>query len=119
MKTSSKTYQVETELPWEPAGEGVERQVMGYDGQLMLVKVRFKQGAVGTLHSHPHSQASYVASGTFELLIGAEKKVLQTGDGYYVEPGLLHGCVCLEPGVLIDAFSPVREDFLSSRNGNA
>ena len=112
METNKKNYQVETELTWAPADEGVERQVMGYDGQLMLVKVRFVKGAVGTLHSHPHSQASYVASGKFELSIGDGKRILQAGDGYYVEPSVPHSCVCLEAGVLIDAFSPQRQDFL-------
>ena len=29
-----------------------------------------------------------------------------------VAPNLLHGCVCLEAGVLIDTFTPMREDFL-------
>ena len=40
------------------------------------------------------------------------EKVLRAGDGYYVAPNLPHGCVCLEAGVLVDTFSPMREDFL-------
>ena len=40
------------------------------------------------------------------------EKVLRAGDGYYVAPNLPHGCVCLEAGVLIETFSPMREDFL-------
>ena len=58
------------------------------------------------------SQATYVASGKFELNIGGETRILEAGDGYYVAPDELHGCVCLEAGVLIDTFSPVRADFL-------
>ena len=112
MKTRSETFQYEKELPWEPAGEGVRRQIMGYDGQLMIVKVHFDKGSVGNLHEHFHSQATYVVSGTFELTIGDKKAVLGAGDGYYVAPDELHGCVCLEEGVLIDVFSPHREDFL-------
>jgi len=53
-----------------------------------------------------------VESGKFELTIGRKKKVLKAGDGYYVAPDELHGCVCLEEGVLIDIFSPHRADFL-------
>ncbi|MBR1632177.1 MAG: cupin domain-containing protein [Bacteroidales bacterium] len=112
MKTRSEVFQIASELPWEPAGEGVRRQIMGYDGQLMVVKVHFDKGAVGALHEHYHSQATYVASGKFELTIGNEKKVLSEGDGYYVAPDEIHGCVCLEEGVLIDVFSPHRADFL-------
>jgi quercetin dioxygenase-like cupin family protein len=78
----------------------------------MMVKVKFEVGAVGALHEHYHSQVTYVESGAFEMTIGDEKKIIRTGDGYYVKPHTIHGCVCLEPGVLIDVFSPHREDFL-------
>lgn len=112
MKTCSERYQLESELQWENPGPGIHRQIMGYDGQLMIVKVRFDKGAVGTQHEHFHSQATYVASGKFELTIGGQKKILSAGDGYYVAPDEMHGCVCLEEGILIDTFSPHREDFL-------
>jgi len=53
-KTRSNTFVLENEKVWEPAGEGVVRQILGYDGQVMLVKVKFEQGAVGTPHTHYH-----------------------------------------------------------------
>lgn len=99
-------------MKWENPGPGITRQIMAYDGQLMMVKVNFEKGAIGTMHEHYHSQATYVASGKFELTIGGEKRILVAGDGYYVAPDELHGCVCLEAGILIDTFSPVRADFL-------
>lgn len=99
-------------MGWENPGPGIKRQIMGYDGQLMMVKVVFEEGAVGAMHEHYHSQATYVASGKFELTIGDEKRILEAGDGYYVAPDELHGCVCLEAGILIDTFSPMRADFL-------
>ncbi len=111
-KMESKEFQLEQETAWQDLGDGVQRQVFGYDEHLMLVKVKFEKGAKGSLHSHPHSQASYVAEGVFEMLIGEEKKILKAGDGYYVLPHLVHGCTCLEAGMLVDAFSPYREDFV-------
>ena len=33
----------------------------------------------------------------------------------YIESNLLHSAVCLEAGILIDTFSPVREDFLTGK----
>lgn len=112
MKTKSAVWQIEKEMKWETVGEGVRRQIMGYDGQLMLVKVHFDKGSIGSMHEHYHSQATYVVSGKFELTIGDEKRIIEAGDGYYVAPDVLHGCVCLEEGILIDTFSPMREDFL-------
>lgn len=112
MKTKSEVFQIEKEMGWESPASGIKRQIMGYDGQLMMVKVAFEKGAIGTLHEHYHSQATYVVSGKFELTIGDEKRILVAGDGYYVAPDELHGCICLEKGVLIDTFSPMRADFL-------
>ena len=80
-KTRSNTFILENEKTWEPAGEGVVRQILGYDGQVMLVKVKFEQGATGAPHTHYHTHAE-------------------------------HGCTCLEAGILIDCFSPMRADFL-------
>lgn len=100
------------ENKWEDLGDGVSRQIMGYDVSVMMVKVKFEKGAIGAAHHHHHSQTSYVASGKFELTIGDEKKMISVGDGFFVSPNKVHGVVCLEPGILIDVFSPLREDFL-------
>ena len=110
--TQSEYFQVETEIAWEDLGSGVQRQLFGYDDKLMLVKVKFETGAIGSLHQHLHSQASYVESGVFELTIGDQKRTLKAGDGYYVPPHVLHGALCLQAGTLIDSFSPHRQDFL-------
>lgn len=108
----SKEFQFEQETPWEDVGNGITRQIYGYDDQIMLVKAKFEKGGVGQLHSHYHSQVTYVDSGVFEMTIGEEKKIIRKGDGYYVPPHVVHGCVCMEAGMLIDVFSPHREDFL-------
>ena len=113
MKTRSKSFLYEDEITWEPAGEGVVRQVMGYDGQMMLVKVKFETGAVGTPHEHYHTQTTYVASGKFEFTIDGETRIVSAGDGLYMAPDVLHSCKCLEAGVLIDCFTPMRETFLA------
>src|SRR5688500_6053592 len=97
---------------WENVGAGVTRRILGYDDQLMLVCARFEQGAVGALHRHPHRQVTYVASGRFEVEIDGVKKALAACDSFFVAPELVHGAVALEPGVLIDVFTPARADFL-------
>ncbi len=100
------------ETRWEPAGEGVRRQVLGYGPDLMMVHVEFEQGAVGSIHRHPHRQVTFVAAGTFEVSIDGKREVLREGDSFFVPAGLEHGARALEPGKLIDVFTPAREDFL-------
>ncbi len=108
----SDVYIRECETPWENVGAGVRRQIMAYNENLMMVKVEFEKGAIGAPHRHIHTQASYVASGRFEVKIGDEKQILIAGDSFYVSPDMEHGVVCLESGMLIDTFNPFREDFL-------
>jgi quercetin dioxygenase-like cupin family protein len=110
--SQTNAFQSDSEIPWQSLGNGVYRQVFGYDDKVMLVKVKFDAGAIGAMHEHYHSQVTYVESGAFEMTIGSEKKIIRKGDGYYVQPHVLHGVICLEPGMLIDVFSPQREDFI-------
>jgi quercetin dioxygenase-like cupin family protein len=105
-------FQLENEIQWVDLGNGVQRQIYGYDDRIMMVKVKFEKGAVGQLHSHPHTQITYVESGVFEFTIGSIKKTIKKGDGFYVPPHAEHGVICLQPGMLVDSFAPLREDFL-------
>ncbi|MBI9071485.1 MAG: cupin domain-containing protein [Melioribacteraceae bacterium] len=112
MKETSEIFQLGDTIKWEKVDDKLERKILGYDDKIMLVKVHFKEGGIGYKHSHFHSQTTYVESGKFEVTVGNETKVLKAGDGFYVPPNVEHGAVNLEDGILIDVFSPVREDFL-------
>ena len=78
----------------------------------MAVEVSFQTGAVGTGHTHPHTQCSYVLSGRFRYSVEGESTELKPGDSIVVPSGLVHGTVCLEQSVLLDIFTPCRKDFL-------
>jgi len=78
----------------------------------MCVAHHFEKDSVGALHSHPHTQITYVAEGVFEFEIDGEKKVVRKGDTLLKQDGVIHGAICLEKGVLIDFFTPMREDFV-------
>ena len=108
------SFQFKDELPWEDLKNGLQRQLFGFDEKLMMLKIKFEKGAVGTLPSHPHSPATYIESGVFDMTIDNVTKRLCAGDGYFVATGLEHGIVCVEAGMLVDVFSPHREDFLTN-----
>ncbi|MCL4123189.1 UNVERIFIED_CONTAM: hypothetical protein GTU68_025888 [Idotea baltica] len=85
---------------------------MGYDDKIMLVKVHFDKGGIGYKHEHHHSQVTYVESGSFDFSIGDETITVHGGDSVYIPPHVMHGAICTESGILIDVFSPIREDFM-------
>ena len=110
---------------WVPYGEaisvetspGVTRRILAYTDGLMCVENIFEEGAVGALHSHPHTQITYVLSGAFSFTIDGETRVVRKGDTLLKEDGVIHGCTCLEAGALLDIFAPMREDFIASMEG--
>ena len=104
-----------SQIPVDEMGPGLTRQIMGYDSDIMLVKVNFEAGAIGYEHKHHHQQVSYVISGKFEVTIDGKTETLEQGDAFVVPSNVLHGAVCKEAGILIDTFSPLREDFLQQK----
>lgn len=101
------------DIQGQDAGEGVVRRVLAYCDQMMCVENTFKKGAVGAMHHHPHTQITYVASGKFEFTIDGEVHTVSAGDTLLKQDGVVHGCTCLEDGILVDIFTPMREDFIS------
>ena len=121
MKTSSSVpssapFVRSRDTAWETVGPGGRRQILGHGPDLMMVRVVFRKGAVGTLHQHPHRQVSYVVSGSFEVTIDGETSTLGPGDCVFVHADLPHGAVAREDGTLIDVFTPTRDDFLRAGN---
>ena len=114
MKTEkNQIWNYNQEIDLEKCGEGVERKILAYTDELMCVKNHFQKGAVGALHSHPHTQITYVVSGQFEFEINGEKRVVNPGDSMLKKDGIVHGCVCLQEGILLDIFNPMRKEFVS------
>jgi quercetin dioxygenase-like cupin family protein len=105
-------FQHEADIAWEATEPGVRRKIMAYGPDLMVVRVDFEKGAVGKPHRHPHRQAAYVVSGVFDVTIDGQTSRLVAGDTFFVPENLLHGVTNIEAGQLIDAFTPMRQDFL-------
>jgi len=93
--------------------DGAQRRILSYGGSLMLVQFTFAAGVTSAWHSHPHEQVGYVVSGEIDLVMeGKETMRLKAGSSYYVEPNAKHNIVTHAPSVLLDCFTPLREDFL-------
>ncbi|PWW01686.1 hypothetical protein DFR52_102349 [Hoeflea marina] len=99
-------------FPAVPTDPGVIRQVLSDSPELMMVSFEFAKGAEGKLHSHSHVQSTYVQSGRFVFSVSGEDLEVAPGDSFVIPSNAVHGCRCLEPGRLIDTFTPRRDDFL-------
>ena len=100
------------DVPLKDLGGGVSRRVLAHTDALMIVEVSFETGGVGAVHTHVHAQNTYVLSGRFRFTVDGEEVEVGPGDTLAFPPMVPHGTLCLDGGVLLDVFAPMREDFL-------
>ena len=99
-------------IPVEHLAEGIERQMI-WGERLMVCRLRFAPRVVTAVHSHPHEQITLVVAGRVLFTIEGQEREVGAGDVLHFPPGVRHGATMLDDEVvLIDIFSPVREDFL-------
>ena len=103
----------------EEPSPGIKRQmVVGQN--VMMCRFTFEPFLVTPEHTHPHEQMTLVVKGKVKFIIEGEAKILSPGDVLHFPPHNRHGATMLdEEVVLIDIFSPIREDFFAATDINA
>ena len=83
-----------------------------YGENIMLSYLELEEGCVVPEHSHPHEQAGMLLEGRMELTIGDETRTCESGEMFVIPGGVTHSARPLDgPAVVLDVFSPVREDY--------
>lgn len=100
-------------IPVEQLDAGIQRQMIVGEN-VMICRLRIAPNVVTPAHDHPHEQMTLVESGRALFTIGDEQRIAQAGDVLHFPSGTWHGATMLdEEVILVDIFSPIREDFLS------
>lgn len=118
METQSKTYPdlIVTlhdrgkESQPEP---GLTRRVLAYNDKLFLAEHQMVKGWAGAMHSHPHDQVVYIVRGHLNVSCQGKSFELRTGDTFVVRGGVQHGASAIEDSLVIDVFTPCREDYIT------
>jgi quercetin dioxygenase-like cupin family protein len=91
---------------------GLTRRILAHNESMMLVEHRMEQGWAGARHSHPHDQLVYVVSGRLRFSCGSDEFEAAAGDSFVLRGGLPHQAWALEPSLVLDVFTPIRDDYL-------
>lgn len=91
---------------------GLTRKVLAYNDKLFLAEHRMQKGWQGALHSHPHEQIVYIVSGHLRVKCEGKEYDVRGGDSFLVRGGIEHGASAVEDSVVVDVFTPCREDYL-------
>ncbi len=105
-------------IPVEHPSAGIERQMVVGE-RMMICRFRFAPLLVTPQHTHPHEQMSIVVSGRVRFFVEGIERIALAGDVLHFPSNCLHGATMMEEEVvLIDIFTPVREDFLEATDAN-
>jgi len=91
---------------------GFFRRTLAITDSMMIVEFRALAGASVPEHQHPHEQTGYVVEGQMNLTIDGQTVTVIEGDSYAIPGGVLHGAEFDVDCVIIDCFSPPREDYM-------
>jgi len=92
--------------------EGAYLSTLVHGEKTLMGQFSIARGSVIPPHSHPHEQTGFMVSGKLRFNVADEILEVQTGDSWCIPGGAKHSVDALEDSVVIEVFSPVREDYL-------
>jgi quercetin dioxygenase-like cupin family protein len=92
---------------------GLKRRVLAYNDKLLVAEHEMKKGWVGKVHSHRHEQVVYVVRGHLTVTCRERTFDVRTGDTFAVRGGVEHGASAVEDSLVVDVFTPCREDYIT------
>ena len=94
------------------ASAGVERKTLVYGTRTLMTEFRMQGPRILSAHAHPHEQIGYLVTGRLYMSIGGEVYDVQPGDSWCIPGDVEHQVEVVEDSVVIEVFSPVREEYL-------
>lgn len=91
---------------------GIYRKTLVYGASSLLSEFHMSLGSILPLHSHPNEQTGYLISGHIQLFVGDELYDAYPGDSWCIPADQSHRAEIVEDSIVIEVFSPVRQDYL-------
>jgi quercetin dioxygenase-like cupin family protein len=91
---------------------GVDFVLLSHGPESMVTKMLYKKEDYVPIHKHPNEQSGYVISGTYRIIFADNDQVIGPGDTYSIPRDTEHRIDIIEPGEVVDFFSPPRRDYL-------
>ena len=92
---------------------GVDFVLLSHGSESMITKMLYKKEDHVPLHKHPNEQSGYVISGKYRIMFGNNDQEIGPGDSYSIPRDVEHRIEIIDPGEVLDFFSPARKDYLS------
>ena len=95
-----------------PMFDGVARRTLNYGERTSIHEVTIAAGATVPMHTHPHEQTGYLVAGRLRFELGDEIREISAGDSWVIAGEVPHEVTAIEDAVVIDIFSPARDEYI-------
>lgn len=97
---------------WQEIMSGVKRRMLSHAATGLMVLYKIEAGKTFAWHNHPHAQFGVFLEGGGKFRVGEAVWEMKAGDSYYIPPAVFHELKTSEHCVILDFFTPVREDYV-------
>ena len=102
-----------TDKPWIDIVPGIRRQTITTGATMYQMRAQLDAGSRLPEHQHPQEQVTHVISGRLRMIVAGEPHDLGPGESIYLPANVRHGAETIEDTLVIDTFSPPRDDYLA------
>ena len=104
-----------SDIPSEQLNAATARRYLTAE-RVTIARFELKRGGVVARHSHENEQVSCVLSGLLKFKLGGQEVLVGAGENLQIPSWLEHEVEVLEDTLVIDVFSPVRQDWIEKRD---
>jgi quercetin dioxygenase-like cupin family protein len=101
------------ENPWIELAPGIRRRTVSHGSTMYQMIAELEAGSVMSEHQHPQEQIMYIISGRMRVNLRENSRELGPGESLYLASSVPHGVETLEKTVVLDTFSPPRDEYLA------
>ena len=101
------------ENPWIELAPGIRRRTITHGATMYQMIAELEAGSIMPEHQHPQEQIMHIISGRMKVNAGGDSRELGPGESFYLAGNVPHGVETLEKTIVLDTFSPPRDEYLA------
>jgi quercetin dioxygenase-like cupin family protein len=98
--------------PWIDIAPGIRRRTITHGASMYQMMAKLDAGSRMPEHHHVQEQIVHILEGKMRLIVSGEPHELRGGESFYLASDVPHGVETLEDTMVLDTFSPPRDDYL-------
>ena len=101
------------ENPWIDIAPGIRRRTITHGASMYQMIAKLDAGSRMSEHKHPQEQVVHILEGRMRLIVAGVPRELRRGESHYLASNIPHGVETIEDTMVLDTFSPPRDDYLA------